>query len=218
MSVNPQIIKQLLQAQLLSPLDFIASGGKPVITDHSSEDFAFLLEQAIRLAGSRQDTAANAEPAVSAPGTFRFAQPFPVSKPSQFDVLIERASAKYGVDSSLIKAVIQSESSFNPYAVSHAGAKGLMQLMDATGQALGVTDPFDPEQNINAGTKYLAYLLDKYNGNEAVALAAYNAGPGRIDRLGIAGDADLRDKYDELPEETRRYVDKVLEARSHYSG
>lgn len=126
-----------------------------------------------------------------------------------FDGWIEGASKQYGVDSALVKAVIETESGFRPDAVSHAGAKGLMQLMDGTARELGVTNPFDPKQNIFGGTKYLAALLRKYNGNEKVALAAYNAGPGRIDRLGIANEIDLMEKYHQLPAETQQYVRKV---------
>ncbi|MBO9600476.1 MAG: lytic transglycosylase domain-containing protein, partial [Cohnella sp.] len=101
---------------------------------------------------------------------------------SAFDELINAAGLKYGVAPSLIKSVIQTESSFHPTAVSSAGAKGLMQLMDDTAKGLGVTDSFDPAQNIDGGTRFLSYLLRKYDGNASVALAAYNAGPGRVDR------------------------------------
>lgn len=88
-----------------------------------------------------------------------------------------------------------------------------MQLMDSTARGLGVTDSLDPHQNIDGGSKYLSYLLGKYNGNEQVALAAYNAGPGRIDRLGISTDGELLANLDKLPEETRQYIGKVLGAR-----
>jgi soluble lytic murein transglycosylase-like protein len=138
------------------------------------------------------------------------------SKPTDYDSLIQQASREHGVDTRLIKAVIQAESSFRADAVSHAGAKGLMQLMDRTGQSLGVNDPFDPQQNINGGTKYLSQLLRKYNGQESIALAAYNAGPGRVDRLGIKTESDLRDKYSFLPKETQRYIDKVLNFKENY--
>ena len=135
-----------------------------------------------------------------------------------YDHLIQQAAAQYGVDPALIKGVIQSESSFRPDAVSAAGAKGLMQLMDGTARGMGVADPFDPAQNIAGGTRYLSYLLRKYDGNEAVALAAYNAGPGTVDKLGIANDKDLVARLSELPRETQAYVQKVFNARAAWTS
>ncbi|KIL41795.1 hypothetical protein SD70_04935 [Gordoniibacillus kamchatkensis] len=137
---------------------------------------------------------------------------------SGYDRLIAQASAAFGVEPSLVKAVIHQESSFNPNAVSSAGAKGLMQLMDDTGEGLGVTDPFDPQQNVVAGTQFLSYLLRKYKGNESVALAAYNAGPGRIDKLGIRTDAELNEKLHLLPQETQQYVRRVLGLKDQYAA
>lgn len=134
-----------------------------------------------------------------------------------YDDLIKQSAARYGVDPALVKGVIQSESSFRPYAVSSAGAKGLMQLMDDTARSLGVTNSFDPAQNIDGGTRYLSFLLRKYGGNEAVALAAYNAGPGRVDRAGLGAGADLATGMAELPLETQAYVRKVLQARESWS-
>ena len=98
--------------------------------------------------------------------------------------LIQTAAANNGLDPALLSAVIQQESAGDPSAVSPAGAQGLMQLMPRTAASLGVTNPFDPTQNVNAGAAYLRQLLDRYNGDTSLALAAYNAGPGRVDQYG----------------------------------
>lgn len=137
---------------------------------------------------------------------------------TNYDELIMAAGKKYGVPTSLIKAVIDTESSFNPNAVSSAGAKGLMQLMDGTARGLGVSDPFDPAQNIDGGTKYLSYQLERFGGEVAMALAAYNAGPSRVARLGVSNDAELLAEAHLLPSETQAYIYKVMNARKKYEA
>lgn len=108
----------------------------------------------------------------------------PSGSNTQLSSLINQASARYGVPSSLIASVIQQESGFQSGAVSSAGAVGLMQLMPSTWQSYQVTNPYDPAQNIDAGTHYLSDLLHQFNGNVSLALAAYNAGPATVSHYG----------------------------------
>jgi transglycosylase-like protein with SLT domain len=98
--------------------------------------------------------------------------------------LINQAAAKYSLSPQLLYSVAQHESALNPNAVSPAGAQGVMQLMPATAAQLGVSNPFDPSQNIDAGARYLSQLLTQYNGDTSLALAAYNAGPGNVAKYG----------------------------------
>lgn len=114
--------------------------------------------------------------------------------------IFEEAAATYCVPKDLLKAIAKAESDFNPNATSGAGAQGIMQLMPATAKGLGVTDAYDPYQNIMGGAKYISQMLEKFNGNVKLALAAYNAGPNNVA------------KYGGIPpfQETQNYVVKVL--------
>lgn len=226
-SIDPRVMKELLQLQVMGRISLL-SGDSETSNTNDSSDFGSLLNTLMgQVSGSELDgqpllnsTSVNNVP--SSLGALNKAytplQSWSQStSTSQFDTLIQEASAKYGVDESLVKAVIQQESAFNHQAVSPAGAKGLMQLMDGTGRGFGVTNPFDPKQNVDAGTHFLSNLIQKYNGNEGVALAAYNAGPGRVDRLGIKNDQDLSNKLHQLPKETQAYVSQVLGHKMKFS-
>jgi soluble lytic murein transglycosylase-like protein len=131
---------------------------------------------------------------------YRTTQPTSAAASRYDDLVLEHAS-RHSLRPELVRAVIQVESGFNARATSPKGAMGLMQLMPATARDLGVRDPYDPAENIRGGTKYLRQLLDKYRGNEELALAAYNAGSGAVDKYG-----------QRIPpyRETKDYVSKVV--------
>lgn len=119
---------------------------------------------------------------------------------ARVDELITKAATREGLKPEVIREVIQRESAAKPCAISVKGAQGLMQLMPATAEQFGVRDPFDPEQNVSAGAKFLKQLLTRYNGDLSLALAAYNAGPGTVDKSnGVPQNA-----------ETQAYVKEIL--------
>ncbi|MFL8710628.1 lytic transglycosylase domain-containing protein [Clostridioides sp. GD02377] len=124
---------------------------------------------------------------------------------------VEQASKKYNIDANLIKAIIKVESDFNPNTVSSAGAKGLMQLMPENCRDLGVTDPFNIEQNIDAGTRHIKEYIDMFGGSIEMGLMAYNGGPGRMKSRGVESISDLY----KMPKETQNYVPKVMK---YYRG
>jgi hypothetical protein len=129
-------------------------------------------------------------------------RPIDTGGPSEFKVHIRNASKKYMVDPALIEAIIQVESSFRPDAVSHSGATGLMQLMPGTARDLDVADRYNPRENIHGGVRYISELMKRFDNNMTLVIAAYNAGPGAVERHnGIPPKA-----------ETQRYVKKVMKA------
>ncbi len=120
------------------------------------------------------------------------------------DRAIYFASIEYDVDPFLIKSIIKAESNFDPFAVSPKGAMGLMQLMPGTARDLGVEDPFDPDQNVFGGTKFIRDLLQRYEGDIVLALAAYNAGPAKV-----------KDRVPDYPE-TQQYIQRVSRNYKRY--
>lgn len=134
-------------------------------------------------------------------GIVTTSESFRLPAKSAYDELIKEAAKRYGLPPGLIRAVIMAESAFDPLAVSSAGAQGLMQLMPALSNELGVSDAFDPRENIMAGAQYLSSLLGNQKGDVALALASYNAGPGNVER------------YHGIPpfQETQRYVKKIMD-------
>ena len=128
--------------------------------------------------------------------------------PAEFDHIINSCASEFGVDKALVKAVIHAESGYNPNALSHKGAAGLMQLMPGTARGLKVADSFNPSDNIRGGVRYLRFLLDTFKGNVTLAIAAYNAGLTKVA------------KHGGVPpyEETRNYVSKVLNYQKNYAA
>jgi len=145
------------------------------------------------------------QPGAAAPPEGASDAPAPVA-PEEIDALVNQNAAIWQVDPALVKAVIANESGFNANATSPVGAQGLMQLMPETAASLGVRNPYDPAQNVAGGTRYLRSMLDRFGGDPKLAIAAYNAGPGAVE------------KYGDVPPyaETRTYVDNVLGSYARY--
>jgi soluble lytic murein transglycosylase-like protein len=188
----------------------LASAGKmtPRTANSSLSDVfgAYAAPSSKGLAGA--SAGASAPPAASAAAGGQYTPPSLGSSPQrqEIDRIIQGAAARHGVDPHLVRAVVTAESDFNPKCVSSAGAKGLMQLMPDTAKDMGVSNPFDPAQNIEGGTRYLAMMLRRFDGDEKKALAAYNWGPSNVERGGS------------LPSETRTYLQKVSRYRGMYAG
>lgn len=173
-----------------------------------------------QILGVTPDEASAGPSTANAPQTGRFAsmvqqamnQPQPQANapvpPAQIDALVQSNSATWGVDPDLIRAVMANESGFNANATSSAGAQGLMQLMPETAASLGVTNPYDPEQNVWGGTRYLRSMLDRFGGDVTKAVAAYNAGPNAVE------------SHNGVPPyaETQSYVENVLNSYQQYKN
>ena len=162
--------------------------------------FASMVQAALAAEGVDPGAPAGSESGIS-PDLARAMLP-----PQQIDQLVHTNAAAQGVDPALVKAIIANESGFDANATSNAGAQGLMQLMPGTANGLGVTNAYDPAQNVWGGTKYIKGLLDRFNGDTRLAVAAYNAGPGAVE------------KYDGVPPyaETQNYVQNVLASYEKY--
>lgn len=168
-----------------------ASDGSWLFSDHALKNRQY---QLVRKKDSARGAAA------------RNQAPFYRGDPSTYDRLIRKMARTYDVDPALIKAVMHAESSFNPHATSRKGASGLMQLMPSTAQQYGAYDPYDPVQNIQAAVRYLSDLMERYDNDTTLVLAAYNAGENAVNR------------HKGVPPytETRSYVNKVLRFKQRY--
>jgi len=217
--VQIDLLLQMMQLQMMSS----ATGACENREQDSSLDsgFALVLASVLAAAGSGSGGASympgvlrtygsgSTYPAVSVAKQQHNRPEGEVVYPAEagIDAMISRVSEKYDLDPALLKAVVKVESGFNPRAVSNAGAMGLMQLMPETAASLGVKNPFNSSENLEAGTRYLKSMLDRYSGNVDLALAAYNAGPGAVQKHG--GIPPYR--------ETLAYLQRVNQSRLEYT-
>ncbi|KML32573.1 lytic transglycosylase domain-containing protein [Rossellomorea marisflavi] len=201
--MNIQQVKAVMELQALGNLGSIASS-----SSEGTNLFQTMLDSALQTTGN--DTLGSIQNLLDAMPQMPNSPSLPHSQERDvnqapgtgFDSIISRAAERYGIPAKLVHSVVKQESGYNPEATSHAGAAGLMQLMPGTARGLGVTDIYDPEQNVFAGAKYLKQMLVKYDGDMKLALAAYNAGPGNVD------------KYSGVPpfQETQNYVRKIMDS------
>jgi soluble lytic murein transglycosylase-like protein len=171
--------------------------GLPASEDDSSSSFAAMVRAQM---DAQQQVSPEGNLAANAPDAPAMVPP------TEINQLVAQNASQWSVDPALVKAIIANESGFNSNATSKVGAQGLMQLMPGTAAGLGVTNAYDPAQNVWGGTKYLKGLLDKFNGDVRMAVAAYNAGPGAVE------------KYGGVPPyaETQNYVQNVLSSYEKY--
>lgn len=194
-------------------LEYLKRALELALSERKHEENYLSLSSSLLLplrAPASQSSSSQPQPSDFQPELFEIQPDFEVSnylpEKQDFELIIGDAGQKYGVDPSLIKAVIQAESGGYPLAVSKAGARGLMQLMPETAADLGVTNPFDPAQNIMGGTRYLRNLLDRYRGDVKLALAAYNWGMGNLEK-----------RPESMPRETKNYISQVENLYRNYS-